>query len=261
MAWYAYSSADFATVGRVVGLAALGYYQFAWNIAQLPGEKLANVLQGVVGPFFGAIGDDRAALRHYFLVLSELLLSVMWPILFGFALVSPLAVPLVFGAKWAAAVPVLQILVICAASSSLSLMSQHVLSATGHASDTLKLNLVAVLVLPLAFYGAARYSGILAVACVWLVAQPTLTGIPLLRMRPAIDLTIREFLFAMRAPIVSALLMTSVLLALRPFIAGLVPIVQLLLLCALGALVYVTAFLLLFGERVSAIRELWRDRP
>ena len=73
LAWYLYSNADFAVVGRVAGLSALGYYQFAWNVAQLPGEKLANVLQAVVLPFFGSIGDDRNALRHYFLILSELL--------------------------------------------------------------------------------------------------------------------------------------------------------------------------------------------
>ena len=73
LAWSFYSSSDFAAVGRVAGIAALGYYQFAWNVAQLPGEKLGSVLQSVVGPFFGTIGDDHTSLRHYFLLLSAYL--------------------------------------------------------------------------------------------------------------------------------------------------------------------------------------------
>ena len=261
MAWYAYSSADFAMVGRVAGLAALGYYQFAWNIAQLPGEKLANVLQGVVGPFFGSIGDDRKLLRHYFLVLSELLMSIMLPVLFGFALVSPLAIPLIFGAKWATAVPVLQILVACASISSLSLLSQHVLTATGQASVATKLNVAALVVLPPAFFFAAREAGPIAVACVWLIAQPILTGVPLLRMQDTIGLSVREFIANLRAPLIAALVMSLGVFVVGRVASGLVPIVQLLLLSLTGVLIYLTIFLVFFRRRVDAMMSLWRARP
>ena len=261
MAWYAYSSADFAVVGRVSGLAALGFYQFAWNIAQLPGEKLANVLQGVVGPFFGSIGDDRQLLRHYFLVLSELLMSIMLPVLFGFALVSPLAIPLIFGDKWVTAVPVLQILIVCASISSLSLLSQHVLSATGQASVATKLNLAALVLMPPAFYFAARGAGPIAVACVWFIAQPLLTGIPLLRMDSTIGLSAKAFVQQLRAPLVSAFVMCVGVYGVARLTSGLVPIVRLLVLILVGAVIYPTVFLVLFRSRVDAMKSLWRARP
>lgn len=260
LAWYLYSNADFAVVGRVAGLSALGYYQFAWNVAQLPGEKLANVLQSVVGPFFGAIGDDPKLLRHYFLVLSELLVAIMLPVLCGFALVSPIAVPLIFGAKWTAALPVMQILVLCSALGSVSLLSQHVLGATGQAAVTKRLNLTALVVLPVLFYVAARLSGSLAVAIVWIVAQPVLVGVPLLRMRETVGLSLREYLRCLRAPVYSSALMAAMVLALQEVLGGAPPLARLALLVAAGTVTYIGAFRLLFRDRVQSILSLWKNR-
>ncbi|HYW51030.1 MAG TPA: lipopolysaccharide biosynthesis protein [Gemmatimonadaceae bacterium] len=259
-AWYLYSNADFAVVGRVAGLTALGYYQFAWNVAQLPGEKLANVLQSVVGPFFGAIGDDRKMLKHYFLVLSELLVSIMLPVLCGFALVSSIAVPMIFGAKWLPSVPLMQVLVLCSAVGSVSLLSQHVLSATGQAAVNTRLNLGALLVLPLGFYLAARFYGPFAVAMVWLVAQPVLMGVPLARLKHTVGLSTTTYLLSLRAPVISSLVMSVAVLALARSMVNVVPIVQLLALSCLGAVVYIGVFMAFFRDRVDAIVMLWKSR-
>ncbi len=261
LAWYVYSNADFAVVGRVAGLSALGYYQFAWNVAQLPGEKLANVLQAVVLPFFGSIGDDAKALKHYFLILSELLVSVMLPVLVGFALVSPIAVPLIFGAKWLESVPIMQVLVICAALGSVSLLSQHVLGATGQAAVAARLNLTALVVLPTCFFIAAKISGPFAVACVWLLAQPFLVGYPLLKLRGTIGLSVREYLRNLLAPAACAGIMTAAVVLLQRALGdGMLPILQLVLLSLTGAVVYLLAYFLLFKSRIDAILAVWRDR-
>jgi teichuronic acid exporter len=260
LSWYLYSNADFAVVGRVVGLTALGYYQFAWNVAALPGEKLANVLQAVVGPFFGSIGDDKVSLRHYFLVLSELLVAIMLPVLVGFALVTPIAIPLIFGARWSASVPVMQILVVCAAINSISMLSQHVLGSTGQAKLATRLNLTALFVLPVCFYIAARVSGTMAVASVWLFAQPVLMGVPLLRLKSTINLSVTEYLRSLRAPVLSAVLMAVVVWGLRSVVSGLAPVLQLVLLCCTGGAVYSVAFYVFFRTRVDAIVSLWKDR-
>lgn len=261
LSWYLYSNSDFAVVGRVAGIAALGYYQFAWNIAQLPGEKLGNVLQSVVGPFFGSIGDDIQALRHYFLLLSELLVSIMLPVLCGFALVSPIAVPLLFGDKWVASIPIMQILVLCSAIGSLSQLSHHVLGATGQAAIGARMNLVAMVVLPIAFYVAARYSGVLAVASVWLVAQPFLVAYPLSRVKRTIQLSALEYIGRLRAPIVCTALMAGAVTMARPVAAEkLPPLLQLGALIGIGAVVYGASYWALFRQRVADIAAVWQVR-
>ncbi len=260
IAWYMYSSGDFAVVGRVAGLAALGYYQFAWNVAQLPGEKLANVLQAVVLPFFGSIGEDRAALKHYFLILSELLVAVMLPILAGFALVSPIAVPLIFGSKWLASIPVMQILVACAAMSTVSLLGQHVLGATGNAIVSVRLHVVALFVMPALFYVGARLDGPFGVAIAWLIAQPILVGYPLVKLRRAIDLPVGEYLANLRGPVVSATVMSLTVYVLRLMLGGQPPLLQLVALILAGAAVYTSVFIVFFRARVTRILSVWTDR-
>ncbi len=259
-AWFFYSNADFAVVGRVAGLTALGYYQFGWNLAQLPGEKLGNVLQAVVGPFFGAIGNDLKNLRHYFLLLSELLVSVMFPVLGGFALVAHDAVPLIFGAKWLPAVPIMQILVVSSALFSVSMLSQHVMVATGNASMTSRVNVIAAIVMPVAFYIAARFSGSFAVACVWLVAQPILMTLPLLHVRKAIGLPVRTYFGSLRAPACSVAVMAASVLITQKLMSSQTGLTRFAAMSVVGAVVYVTTFRMLFPDRVRAIVSVWKSR-
>ena len=260
LAWYAYSHSDFTAVGRAAGLAALGYYQFAWNIAQLPGEKLANVLQAVVGPFFGSIGDDRTMLRHYFLVLSELMASVMLPVLTGFALVSQYAIPLIFGDKWLQAIPLVQILILCAALQSVVLLTQHVLNATGQAGVASRMNLWALLIMPAAFFLAAKYSGPVAVAWVWIAAQPVLMGIPLGRVHAVIGVSVGEFVRGLRAPLLCSAGMGAVVMVLQFLLRDQSPIVLLAAMSVAGAVTYVSLFTLFFRERIEGFLRIWRER-
>lgn len=259
-AWYMYSNADFAVVGRVAGLTALGFYQFAWNVAQLPGEKLGNVLQTVVGPFFGAIGDNIAQLKHYYLLLTELLASVMLPVLCGFGLAIPIAVPLVFGAKWLPAVPIMQILVICSAMSSVSTLGHHVLNATGNAAVGARVNLVALLVMPVAFYLAARLSGPLAVAGVWLIAQPVLIAVPLIRVRRAVGISLGAYAANLRAPFISSLVMTLMVLGIDLTLRDRGSVVRLVAMVISGAITYVGVYTTFFRPRIDAIVAVWRSR-
>ena len=260
LAWYLYTTADFAVVGRVSGIVALGYYQFAWNVSQLPGEKLGNVLQNVVAPFFGTIGDDHNTLKHYFLLLSEFLVSVMLPVLTGFALVAHIAVPLVFGEKWLPAIPIMQILVFSSAIQSLAMLSHHVLSATGYAAVSTRVGIAAAIVLPIAFYLAARFSGTLAVAGVWLIAQPVLTFVSLTNVRRAVGLPIRRYFASLRAPAVSSAIMAVVVFATDSMLSSSLPIVRLIVMCFAGILAYTATFVLLYRDRLSAFAVVWRSR-
>ncbi len=261
LAWYAYSNADFAIVGRVAGLTALGYYQFAWNIAQLPGEKLGNVLQAVVGPFFGSIGDDTKLLRHYFQVLSELLVSVLLPVLCGFSLVSSIAIPLLFGEKWSDAIGVMQILVVSAAVSTFAQLSHHVLGATGGARVGRQVNLWALLLLPIGFFFAARTGDLRFVAGIWLVAQPVLVAVPLLFLRKRIGLSLRSYAAQLTAPIVCSGAMILVVLGLKSVTMAMPSVARLALLSVTGALVYTAVFFGAFRSNALEMIRMLRGRP
>ena len=71
IAWYAYSNADFVTSGRVLGQTALGAYTIAWNLANVPVEKITGVLNNVTPGLFSIMQNDPPPLRRYLLNLNE----------------------------------------------------------------------------------------------------------------------------------------------------------------------------------------------
>src|SRR5690606_14587902 len=60
VSWYAYSNADFAVAGRLLGQGPLGEYTFAWTLANSPAEKVVDVVNRVMPSVFSAVSHDKA---------------------------------------------------------------------------------------------------------------------------------------------------------------------------------------------------------
>jgi O-antigen/teichoic acid export membrane protein len=255
--WYAYSNADFAVVGRALDVTALGLYQFAWNIAQLPGEKITNVLQAVAGPLFGSVGDDRVALRRYVLVVTESLAFVVLPVLVGFALVAGDAIPLVFGAKWRDSVRPLQILVLYALSQNLMVLLNLALASVGLARLGSMTGLLFIAVLPPAFWIAARSGGIAAVAMVWVLFQPVMFGIPLWHARRAFALGFRDYAAALAGPVVASSVMALGVWGVSRSLVSSPGVARLSAMVGTGALLYAAVALGFFRGRLLVLRDVW----
>ncbi len=100
LCWYAYSNADFAVAGRVLGKAALGVYDFGWTLANIPVDKVTALVGQVTPAFFSTVQTDIPALRRYFLHLTEGLAFVTVPIGLGLAVVGRDFVMVALGPKW-----------------------------------------------------------------------------------------------------------------------------------------------------------------
>lgn len=214
-AWILYRTSDIFVAGRLFGTSLLGYYTMAWNFASLPGEKLGNVLTGATAPFFAAIQEDRAALRHYFLRVTEALALVLYPALFGFLLVADLVVPLVLGAQWLPSVPILRVLVFYAAVQGVQTPISQVLNVTGHSRTAMRGGLLALAVLPPAFFLGGKLGGLMGVAVAWLVAYPVVMSIPLPAVLRVLSLSPREYLSATRVAVEGVIVMAVAVVALR----------------------------------------------
>ena len=143
---------------------------------------------------------------------------------------------------------------------SLAMLSHHVLSATGYGAVSTRVNIAAAIVLPIAFYLAARFSGTLAVAGVWLIAQPVLTFVSLTNVRRAVELPIRRYFVSLRAPAVSSAIMAVVVFATDSMLSSSLPILRLIVMCFAGILAYTATFVLLYRDRLSAYASVWRSR-
>ncbi len=63
-AWSTYNTLDNVTAGRVLGQAALGLYAMAWNLANMPLEKVVSLVTTLVPAYLSRVQTDMAALRY-----------------------------------------------------------------------------------------------------------------------------------------------------------------------------------------------------
>jgi hypothetical protein len=70
-AWYTYSNADFAVIGKVLGGAALGAYTLGWTLSGMAVEKITVFIGRVTPGVFCTVQNDLAALRRYLLLITR----------------------------------------------------------------------------------------------------------------------------------------------------------------------------------------------
>jgi O-antigen/teichoic acid export membrane protein len=114
---------DDAFLGKLLGAAALGAYQVAYQLANAPATEIAGLCRTVMMPAYAKVQHRRAGLRATFLEVFELVASAALPLAaFTWAAAPDLVIGLL-GPKWEAAVAPVQVLCVAALL--------HVLTATG----------------------------------------------------------------------------------------------------------------------------------
>jgi O-antigen/teichoic acid export membrane protein len=103
---------DDFVVGRWSGATALGFYNRAYGLMNVPYLYVTSVMSGVLFPAFAQAQTEPARLRRAYLVATRLTASIAGPILVGAAIAAPHLVRTLYGDRWAAVAPPLQILCI-----------------------------------------------------------------------------------------------------------------------------------------------------
>jgi teichuronic acid exporter len=257
LAWYSYSSSDFVVCGRVLGEKALGVYSIAWNLANIPVDKLAGVVNSVTPALFSAVQKERALLRRYLLNLTEGISLIAFPASLGLGLVAPEFVLALLGQKWELAVTPLRLLACFASIRCLAPMIPVALNVIGESRFAMWNSLTAALLMPASFYVASRW-GNTGIAAVWLLAYP-LVAIPLFhRAFGKMGLRWKEYLRVLRPALVGCVAMAVVVLLLkRSLLPGYSPAVHLTIEVVGGAVAYLlTTGALNFQRRHDLLRIL-----
>jgi len=252
MAWSAYSSLDNVTAGRMLGRAALGFYGIAWNLANVPLEKITSLVTTVVPSYLAAAQNDLSSMRRYVRTLTEATALATFPATIGFGLVAREAVPVLLGQKWRPAIPAVEILCAYAAVRSVVALLDRVLTALGQTRFVMWDQVWALVVLPCAFYAGSHW-GISGIAWGWVVAYP-LVALPLYwEMLRKTGMGNREYFGALRPAVHGTGVMVISVLSLRWLLPASLPVLlRLILEIAAGALAYALAMILLHRARVMS---------
>lgn len=112
---YLRQNLDYLLVGRILGTASLGIYEFAYRIPHLVLDRIASPVGTVLYPTLSQVQNDNRQLVRGYVKTVKYVCLVTFPLLFGLAAIADSAVPILWGEQWLSAITPLRILCLCAA--------------------------------------------------------------------------------------------------------------------------------------------------
>lgn len=101
---------DDALVGKMLGLAMLGFYTMAFNIASLPVTSLVGVISHVFLPAYARMHQEVAQIEEAFRRAFEAVMLMLLPLISVMIILAPGFTKVLLGEKWEPIVPALQVL-------------------------------------------------------------------------------------------------------------------------------------------------------
>jgi PST family polysaccharide transporter len=260
IAWYGYNNVDQLLIGRTLGKDLLGAYGYASDFSKQPMEEITAVVSGVVPGVFTSVQNNMPAMRRYFLILTEFLGYLVFPVGAGIALTADRVVELALGPQWQATVEPLRILCIYAAFLSSQTLVAHILLWTGQFRTLMWCSLLTLAMLLPAFWLGLKVGGLIGVAWMWTIVYPLSNIPPLVIGFRTIRIGFGDWLQTMKPALLACGVMTAVVLAVRFEVSpSLSQWSALGCEAAAGALTYVATLWLLFRGRLMMIIDFVRS--
>ncbi|MEX5745716.1 oligosaccharide flippase family protein [Massilia sp. X63] len=163
------TSAPDLIMGKVLNMAAVGYFSRATGLVQLFTRLISGALTPLVLPYFSQEQREGKPLVRPYLLAVEYLTALAWPF---FAALMVLAYPMVralYGDNWDASVPMARLLCVASALSVLTLFAPQAMIACGGVRSSTVCNLMVqpvriLAVLVSASFGAVAVAGAIVVA-------------------------------------------------------------------------------------------------
>ena len=181
--WYrVYESMPAFFLGRVLSLDAIGFYNRALLICQLPNNILLGSVSSVVLAALSAEAREGSDLRQSFLRATSLITALLWPALVVLSILAHGLVLILLGAQWMQAVPLIQIMAIAALPKFMTELAFPVLVSLGAMRDLLLRGTFAWLLSALVIAAVAQF-GLIVLAISFLLIFPMQAGISLYFVR------------------------------------------------------------------------------
>lgn len=170
---YFNSQFDIIIIGKLLGPEALGIYTIAKSLVIKPALLINQVVTKITFPVMAKLQNNDNALKEIYLKTSNILSSINSPIYVAIAVMAEPIVNIMFGSKWLASVPILQILSFYALIRSTGNPVGSLLLAKGKADLGFYWNLGLFIFIPVTIYFGSNW-GLIGVSLALLSLQISL---------------------------------------------------------------------------------------
>jgi PST family polysaccharide transporter len=258
LVWTLAYQIDRLLLGRFAGAGPVGVYTVAQRLVSIIGEVLVVGLQGIVVPVFARVQHDREALSRGLFRAYRLIAFVAFPAFAGLALVAPELVPIILGAKWLEATPVVQASALPTLLYALGFFLSNVLTAIGRPGLRLLLTTIQTIASAV-FILAVIPSGPAAVALAMGAAALLAYIINVIMLQRLIGLDLLAYHRQAWPAAAATALMAGAIWALGQVLEGYPILLVLIAKIAAGGLAYLLGTILLARGQWREILELARS--
>jgi len=148
-------------VGKLLGATALGFYQMAYRISNIPATEITHVISQVTFPAYSKLQDNIPKLREAYLKVLQITAFLSFPIAGLIFVLAPDFTKIFLGEKWMPMVPAMQVLTLAGLIRSIAATSGPIFKAVGKMRIDTELQIIRFGVLVALIYPFTAYWKIL----------------------------------------------------------------------------------------------------
>ena len=237
--WFIESQADVFIAGRSLDPHWLGIYTTALFLTQIFVAKVVPPLNEVAFSAYARIRHDDSAVAGAFARSVRLIMTAAMPFYLGLAATAEPLVLTMLGPKWLEAVPVVRVLALAMPFMTIQVLLSPACDALGRPGVSARNGATGAVLLTIAYLVGIQW-GVMGLAWSWLVAYPVYLGISLDRSLPIIGVTPAQMWEACVPPIIASCAMALLVMGANDLLPMMPAAIRLVLLIAVGGLVYAT---------------------
>jgi len=209
---------DDAFVARILGTAALGFYQLAYRISNMPATEISHVISKVMYPAYSEIRDNLPALRESYLKVLELTAFLSFPATAVILVLSPDFTNIFLGDKWLPMVPAMQVLALFGMIRSIGATTGVVFMAVGKPEIRTKIQSAQLIFLAVLIYPLTMRWGILGTSIAVTAYALIFNLVAFYKALDIVKSDIKKPARVVAVPAIGTLIMICTVLAVRMYI-------------------------------------------
>jgi O-antigen/teichoic acid export membrane protein len=188
---------DTIICAKMLGNQILGVYSVAVNLASLPIQKTAGLVNAVAFPAFSSMQHDVERVRTNVLLGTRILSFFAFPVAWGISSIAPEIVEVILGPRWTLATVPLQALSVIIPLRIIGVFVLTAVQGLGRPDILLRNTVWALTIGPPLLMAGAYFGQLVGLSLVWLVLSPLLFIPALTRCAAVMNLRARRIFGAM----------------------------------------------------------------
>ena len=201
LAAFAFFQIDNASIGKWLGVTALGFYSMAFTVCNMPATNLSHVVNRVMFPTYSKLRDDLPEMGRVYIRTVRYISMCAFPAAIAIFILSGPIIRVFYGEKWVPAIPLFKVLAFYGLMRSVGCTPSAVFMSTGAPGLVRRVSLLQLIIAVPLVYPVARAYGALGVAVLFTIAYMVGMLYSLSKVQSVLSLGVRSYTEAMGLPL------------------------------------------------------------